>query len=369
MTQPIHAILTQQLLSDFDDDDDDRFSTSSILTPSAIATSVTSYDVSMRSASPVPSVMSITSLLREQMIRQEHGRGLNNYSEVYCLPADEQEWDRLKKQYSFMSDMMGKYPPPLHDIMRDDGLGGEVKRCLDLGCGNGSWIMDLARDYPHCEAVAVDLVPMQSSSMPPNVRSEVDDINLGLEHFYGDFNVVHAWLISSGIKDYERLIDQISHVLRPGGLIDVMEWDFYIYDANRNRIEASMDQFAPPWLPRFVSLVTSAIRNRGGDIDGPEVMETLIQNHPSFENVVCRSFWVPASPWQNLQEDSHVDTKNFSIMRENVFEFLKSAAPLLLSTGLQPEQFEILQNNARQELADGALYLARMKRVYAVKRH
>ena len=31
-------------------------------------------------------------------------------------------------------------------------------------------------------------------------RSEVDDINLGLEHFYGDFNVVHARLISSGVR-------------------------------------------------------------------------------------------------------------------------------------------------------------------------
>jgi hypothetical protein len=31
-------------------------------------------------------------------------------------------------------------------------------------------------------------------------RSEVDDINLGLEHFYGDFNVVHAQLISSGVS-------------------------------------------------------------------------------------------------------------------------------------------------------------------------
>ena len=31
-------------------------------------------------------------------------------------------------------------------------------------------------------------------------RSEVDDINLGLEHFYGDFNVVHTRLIASGVS-------------------------------------------------------------------------------------------------------------------------------------------------------------------------
>ncbi len=31
-------------------------------------------------------------------------------------------------------------------------------------------------------------------------RSEVDDINLGLEHYYGDFNVVHTRLISTGVR-------------------------------------------------------------------------------------------------------------------------------------------------------------------------
>jgi hypothetical protein len=31
-------------------------------------------------------------------------------------------------------------------------------------------------------------------------RSEVDDVNLGLDHFYGDFNVVHARLIASGVS-------------------------------------------------------------------------------------------------------------------------------------------------------------------------
>ena len=29
----------------------------------------------------------------------------------------------------------------------------------------------------------------------------MDDINLGLQHFYGDFNVVHARLISSGVSN------------------------------------------------------------------------------------------------------------------------------------------------------------------------
>lgn len=39
--------------------------------------------------------MSMSSVLREALYRQEFGRDVNNYSNVYQLPADEEELDRL----------------------------------------------------------------------------------------------------------------------------------------------------------------------------------------------------------------------------------------------------------------------------------
>lgn len=58
--------------------------------------SATSYsiDQSMRSPTPV-SVMSIDSTM--QLFKREYGRELNNYSDVYNLPADEEELGRLGK--------------------------------------------------------------------------------------------------------------------------------------------------------------------------------------------------------------------------------------------------------------------------------
>ena len=61
------------------------------------ATSRTSVDDSMRSPSPTQSVMSVTSSLRAQSYRVEHGRGVNNYCEVYRLPADDEEIARLRE--------------------------------------------------------------------------------------------------------------------------------------------------------------------------------------------------------------------------------------------------------------------------------
>ena len=75
------------------DSESDRYTEMSL--DASVASSRTSVDVSMRSASPAPSVFSVTSSLRAQAYRQEYGRGLNNYSDVYRLPADDEELERL----------------------------------------------------------------------------------------------------------------------------------------------------------------------------------------------------------------------------------------------------------------------------------
>lgn len=81
---------------DMSDDESDSYSMmSSSYTMSGRASSVTSADMSVRSASPGPSLMSVSNSLRVNSYRHEYGRGLNNYSEVYRLPADDEELDRL----------------------------------------------------------------------------------------------------------------------------------------------------------------------------------------------------------------------------------------------------------------------------------
>lgn len=84
---------------DHDADDSDTCSIVSLppfsSPPSVGGSSYTSYDASMRSGSPTPSVRSMTSSILAQAFKHEFGRGINNYSEVYRLPADEEELDRL----------------------------------------------------------------------------------------------------------------------------------------------------------------------------------------------------------------------------------------------------------------------------------
>src|SRR6201996_8927343 len=101
----------------------------------------------------------------------------------------------------------------------------EVYFCQDNGSRNRVSRIALCRSRSRANAISVSTVKLSwryscltlvLRTMPDNCRyvlarkarvrrehycrSEVDDINLGLEHFYGDFNVVHARLISSGVR-------------------------------------------------------------------------------------------------------------------------------------------------------------------------
>ena len=86
-----------------DDSDEDKSSVVSLLLfspPHSTVGSHTTFDASLRSGSPTPSVRTMTSSIRTQAYRQEFGRGINNYSEVYRLPADEEELARLGESTS-----------------------------------------------------------------------------------------------------------------------------------------------------------------------------------------------------------------------------------------------------------------------------
>lgn len=92
-----HFVLSDHppTMNDHIDDDSRSDVDSDIFSVRSAPSSVTSHDVSMRSGSPAPSIYSVTSSIRAASYRQEFGRGLNNYSEVYQLPADDEELDRL----------------------------------------------------------------------------------------------------------------------------------------------------------------------------------------------------------------------------------------------------------------------------------
>lgn len=95
--------------------------------------------------------------------------------------------------------------------------------------------IEMARQYPHASVIGVDLAPtsLDPSLFPPNITFEVDDVNKGLAHFHGQFDVVHARCISGGIQRFGEMMEDAERCLKPGGVAIFVDGDGTIYSTDR----------------------------------------------------------------------------------------------------------------------------------------
>jgi len=206
--------------------------------------------------------------------------------------------------------------------------------------------------------------------LPPNCRSEIDDINLGLQHYQEEFNVVNARFIAAGVRDYAVLVDQTSQALRPGGLANFTEFDLYISGGDKKPIVFDVLEFAPPYLPRWMCMVREAMRRRGGDVDAAFHLHRWVSKHPSFTNVEYRSFPIPTSPWVPPDHPNAAKMNRMgSLMRDDIQLFMGGARPLLLSAGMDESYLDAFEQKITEELqAAKHQYYTHVHNVYAHRR-
>ena len=62
--------------------------------------------------------------------------------------------------------------------------------------------IQMARAYPHASIIGVDLAPcsLHADLEPDNFHFELDNVDLGLSHYFDQFDVVHARGIGVGVR-------------------------------------------------------------------------------------------------------------------------------------------------------------------------
>lgn len=121
------------------------------------------------------------------------------------------------------------------------------------------------------------------------------------------------------IRDYGGLIQHISHVLRPGGLIDLLEYDFQVHNEHRQLVTVSTGSMGAPWLPRFLTLIKNAAGRRGGTLDAARNLYNWVKDTPAFTDVVHRQIWTPASPWLTGSDpETQKLNQHGALMRDDV---------------------------------------------------
>jgi ubiquinone/menaquinone biosynthesis C-methylase UbiE len=109
-------------------------------------------------------------------------------------------------------------------------------RILDIGCGGGSWCIDLSQKYPAIEVIGVDsddIFPAPRN-LPTNCQLLVCDVlkDDGLAAFTDEsFDVVHIrfMVLSFTRKQYFQVVKNCWRLLKPGGYIEILETDLTIH--------------------------------------------------------------------------------------------------------------------------------------------
>jgi len=101
--------------------------------------------------------------------------------------------------------------------------GGMV---LDLGCGNGSWTMEMAADYPNTSILGIDTNQVfPETVMPPNCDFDVVDATGPLPYADNTFDLVYIREMVTAIPgtQWNGMLKEVYRVLKPDGWIQANE--------------------------------------------------------------------------------------------------------------------------------------------------
>ncbi|EJD54030.1 S-adenosyl-L-methionine-dependent methyltransferase [Auricularia subglabra TFB-10046 SS5] len=305
---------------------------------------------STRGCSPAPSIYSFHSSVDGCALREVHGRYFNSQNETYMLPADEPERGRLGLQHDALLLSLGSLyqnPEAVHDVLAP--RPGYTPSIIDIGTGTGTWAIAMAKQFPHCEVVGIDLAPPKpQEAIPQNCRFEIDDANLGFPHFRERFDVVHTRSISAGIIDYPFFLRECARMLRPGGVFLFADGDLQLYNERFEALAACEEgEEDYSWLQRIFFATYNSMKNRGAHIDGMTLAPKWIKEIPDFEDVCTQDIYIPVGSW--LKGDSRVEVVS-DLIRKDACLVIAGMKPMLMSEGYFEDTVDVFIDEALHEM-------------------
>ncbi|KAG8814264.1 hypothetical protein FRC17_001236 [Serendipita sp. 399] len=301
----------------------------------------------------------------QSLLQEVDGRFINTLSDKYYLPTGkdyEAEWSRLDKQHiALMLGLGGLYPAREDIQVLLAPQEGETKRILDIGCGTGTWAIEMARLHPHCEIVAVDLspVPVESDALPSNCRFEVDNINMGLAHFYGQFDLIHTRIVGIGIDNFKDRMKDVHQCLKPGGIALWIDADFDLYSTEKFEYHPPASDNHPEgsWAQRIMYELRKAGIKVGSDVDGMEsALDAGLWSDPLIDSKTCKtgSLYLPIGTWANHEDPAISQQLKYvgALMRQGFIGGTASSKTFLIKVGWRKETVETWERNVIQELTE-----------------
>ncbi|CAO3642133.1 unnamed protein product [Cunninghamella blakesleeana] len=136
------------------------------------------------------------------------------------LPCDDEECERLEINHIALKCLFGTtHISPVEEALKK---GVWV---LELNCGPGCWIKELAKLYPNSHFVGVDDIIYPISNPPINSHFRTVDFSKALEFEdnYFDLVIQRTGVFKFTKEVWENVISESIRVTKPGGYIEIVE--------------------------------------------------------------------------------------------------------------------------------------------------
>ncbi|KAI8989413.1 hypothetical protein BDB01DRAFT_895261 [Pilobolus umbonatus] len=175
----------------------------------------------------------------------------------HMLPVDELEQDRLLQMhfiYKYFSncnfsspvrDLLSgsmKFQQPKRNSMESINLVIEnipPPRVLDLACGIGTWILEMATEFPNAIFYGVDIFPIFPTTVKPAntffLKHDIlDKSGLPYPESYFDYIFMRHVYSRYSEDDWEIIMKEIKRLLKPGGYVELRDMDPVIKNQGSN---------------------------------------------------------------------------------------------------------------------------------------
>lgn len=256
---------------------------------------------------------------------------------TYFIDAENAaEMARLTNQDRLLTQAMGGLFPPDIDL-------SNIHSVLDVGCGPGGWVLDVAHAYPKIKVTGIDISKLMAEYARAQARVQwldnatfiAMDALKPLEFPDNSFDLVNARFISSFTPKtaWPGVVQEFLRVLRPGGVIRLTEPEFPISNS--------------PAVENLVAMFARAMQKAGQSFspDGRLMGITPMLSH-FLRNANCQNIRVQA-----YVLDGSAGAEAYVSQYQNAMVFLKLLQPFIIRAGeTTNEEFDKIYQQALFEM-------------------